>query len=94
MLGGVWQLPLTHPRIPGHQPVEISAFAVYGTGHLDESSMDEAVTGWRNRLEHLFDDAPIAFRPQNGGDYTNHHELANHIAPNKTGLMAHIADAC
>ena len=56
--------------------------------------MDEAVTGWRNRLEHLFDDAPIAFRPQNGGDYTNHHELANHIAPNKTGLMAHIADAC
>ena len=85
---------MTHPRIPGHQPVEISAFAVYGTGHLDESSMDEAVTGWRNRLEHLFDDAPIAFRPQNGGDYTNHHELANHIAPNKTGLMAHIADAC
>ena len=38
----------------------------------------------------MFDDAPIAFRPQNGGDYPDRHVLADHIAPHQSGLMVHI----
>lgn len=47
---------------------------------------------WRARLERLFEDAPIAFRSQNGGDYPDRHILDHKIAPHQTGLMVHIAE--
>ena len=54
--------------------------------------MAEAAAAWRGRVERLFEDEPIAFRPQNGGDYPDRHVLADHVAPDQAGLMVHIAD--
>ena len=85
--------PITHGTLffPGMQV--LPTFAVYGSVRMSDRDMAEAAATWRSRVERLFEDAPIAFRPQNGGDYPDHHVLADHIAPTKTGLMAHIADA-
>lgn len=84
--------PITHGTLffPGMQVLR--PFAVYGSVRIDAERMAELVAAWRSRVEQLFDDAPIAFRPQNGGDYPDHHVLADNILPNQTGLMVHIAD--
>lgn len=84
--------PITHGTLffPGMQV--LPTFAVYGTVRTDTQSMAEAACAWRGRLERLFEDEPIAFRPQNGGDYPDRHVLADHIAPGQIGLTAHIAD--
>ncbi len=84
--------PITHGTLffPGMQV--LPTFAVYGTGRIDANGMAEATTAWRGRLERLFEDEPMAFRPQNGGDYPDRHVLADQIAPNQTGLMVHVAD--
>ncbi|MDO5288192.1 MAG: NAD(P)H-dependent oxidoreductase [Pseudomonadota bacterium] len=85
--------PITHGSLffPGMQV--LPTFAVYGAGGLDAAGMAKAAAAWRTRVQRLFDDAPMAFRPQNGGDYPDRHVLAEHVAPGQTGLMAHIADA-
>jgi len=51
------------------------------------------MAAWRSRLEGLFEDAPIPFRPQNGGDYPDGHVLASHVAVGQSGLLAHVAEA-
>jgi NAD(P)H dehydrogenase (quinone) len=67
--------------------------AVYGAAHFKTAEQLEAAkTAWRARVERLFDDAPIPFRSQNGGDYVDRQTLRNDIAPGRTGLSAHIAD--
>ncbi len=43
------------------------------------------------RLDGLFDDDPIRYRPQFTGEYTGGWELAPHIRPGETGLDVHIA---
>jgi NAD(P)H dehydrogenase (quinone) len=82
--------PITHGTLffPGMKV--LPTFAVYGAAHVDAESLDKATAVWRLRLERLFDDKPIAFRPQNGGDYLDSHVLADHVAPDQTGLMAHV----
>lgn len=84
--------PITHGTLffPGIQV--LPTFAVYGAASLDAQGMAETSAAWCSRLERLFVDAPIALRPQNGGDYPDRHVLADHIAPGRTGLAAHIAD--
>lgn len=84
--------PITHGTLffPGMQV--LPTFAVYGAAALDAAAMAEADAAWRGRVARLFEDAPIAFRPQNGGDYPDRHVLADHVAPNQAGLIAHIAD--
>lgn len=90
--GPVEQLlfPITHGTLffPGMQV--LPTFAVYGTGRMDAQAMATAATAWRSRVDGLFEDTPIPFRSQNGGDYPDHHVLAEHIAPQQSGLMAHI----
>ncbi|KAA0696339.1 flavodoxin family protein [Halopseudomonas laoshanensis] len=83
--------PITHGSLyfPGFDV--LPTFAVYGTGHLTAAGADAAKEVWRSRLEGLFEDAPIPFRPQNGGDYTRTNELKPHVATGQTGIMAHIA---
>jgi NAD(P)H dehydrogenase (quinone) len=44
------------------------------------------------RLERLFEDAPIPFRHQNGGDYPDGHVLGSHVAVGQSGLPAHLAE--
>jgi NAD(P)H dehydrogenase (quinone) len=85
--------PITHGTLffPGMQV--LPTFAVYGAAGIDADGIKDATLAWRDRLERLFEDAPIAFRPQNGGDYPDRHVLASHVAPGQTGLMAHIDDA-
>jgi NAD(P)H dehydrogenase (quinone) len=84
--------PITHGTLffPGMQV--LPTFAVYGAGGIDAKGMAEAAATWRGRVERLFEDAPVAFRRQNGGDYPDRHVLADHVAPNQTGLTVHIAD--
>ncbi|CAM4278700.1 NAD(P)H-dependent oxidoreductase [Bordetella muralis] len=85
--------PITHGTLffPGMQV--LPTFAVYGSAGIEPGRMAEATAAWKRRLERLFDDEPIPFRPQNGGDYPDCHVLADHVAPGLTGLLAHIADA-
>ncbi|MTW11910.1 flavodoxin family protein [Pseudoduganella eburnea] len=82
--------PITHGTLffPGMQV--LPTFAVYGAGSIDAEGMAAAEAAWRSRVERLFDDAPLAFRPQNGGDYPDRHVLADHVAPHLSGLVAHI----
>ncbi len=84
--------PITHGTLffPGMQV--LPTFAAYGTARIDANGMAQITAAWRDRVVRLFADDPIAFRPQNGGDYPDRHVLAEHVAPNLTGLMAHIGD--
>lgn len=84
--------PIMHGTLfyPGMQV--LPPFAVYGSVRIDAERMAESAAAWRARVERLFDDSPIAFRPQNGGDYPDRHVLADHILPNQAGLTVHIAD--
>jgi len=84
--------PITHGTLffPGMQV--LPTFAVYNAAALDAQHMARSVDGWRARLAGLFDDAPMAFRPQNAGDYPDGHVLADHVAPHLSGIAAHMAD--
>lgn len=44
----------------------------------------------RGRLEGLFTEAPIPYRPQFTGDYTSDWELAPHVLPGEHGLRVHV----
>ena len=83
--------PITHGTLffPGMQV--LPTFAVYGAAAIDAQGVAEAAAAWRRRVQRLFDDEPIAFRPQNGGNYPDRHVLADHVARGQTGLMAHVA---
>lgn len=85
--------PLTHGALfyPGMDV--LPSHVVYGAAHFSsEEDVEAAKAAWRARVERLFDDAPIAFRPQNGGDYPDRRTLREDVAPGRTGLMAHVAD--
>ena len=84
--------PLTHGTLfyPGMEVLPLHA--IHGTSRITPDQVEAAKAGWRERLQHLFDEKPIPFRAQNGGDYPDHHVLADHIAPDASGLMAHIAE--
>lgn len=85
--------PITHGTLfyPGMQV--LPTFAVYAAVNIDAQGMAAAAAAWRSRVERLFDAAPIPFRPQNGGDYPDRHVLADHVAPQQSGLMVHIDHA-
>jgi len=61
---------------------------VYGTGQITAEDVAAAKATWRLRLERLFEDAAIPFRPQNGGDYPDGHVLASHVAIGQSGVAA------
>lgn len=83
--------PITHGSLffPGFDV--LPTFAAYGTGRMTAEQVSATKEAWRSRVESLFDDAPIPFRPQNGGDYPDGHILAGHVAVGQSGLLAHIA---
>lgn len=84
--------PITHGTLFFAGMDVLPTFAVYGAGRVTAEDVEAAKTAWRLRLERLFEDAPIPFRPQNGGDYPDGHVLADHVAVGQTGLLAHIGD--
>lgn len=85
--------PITHGTLyfPGFDV--LPTHAVYDAGRMNAQGLSLAQEAWRARLERLFDETPIPFRPQNGGDYPDRHVLAAHVAVGQTGLTAHIAEA-
>ncbi|QBD81240.1 flavodoxin family protein [Ktedonosporobacter rubrisoli] len=66
--------------------------ATYGADRATAADVDAAKIAWRLRVEQLFEEAPIPFRSQNGGDYPDRHILASDIAVGQSGLMAHIGE--
>lgn len=66
-------------------------FPVYGAVFLDEAGVAAARFALEGRLKRLFVDEPIRFRRQNGGDYPDRHTLAAGVAPEITGLPAHVS---
>jgi NAD(P)H dehydrogenase (quinone) len=83
--------PLTHGALfyPGMDVLPIHP--VYGAAHITTTKEVEVVKeAWRNCVIRLFEDTPIPFRRQNGGDYPDRHTLAEDVAMGQTGLLAHI----
>lgn len=85
--------PVTHGTLFYTGMQVLPSFAVYGSGRIDAQRMGEVEDEWRARLDRLFDDAPIPFRAQNGGDYPGRHVLADDVAPGQTGMTAHVDSA-
>ena len=83
--------PMTHGSLFFAGFDVLPTFAVYGTGRMAADEVAAAKQAWLSRIERLFDEAPIPFRPQNGGDYPDGHVLAAHVAPGQSGLVAHVA---
>jgi NAD(P)H dehydrogenase (quinone) len=84
--------PITHGTLffPGMDVLRTQA--VYGAGRITTEGVESAKAAWRERLRSVFDEAPIPFRPQNGGDYPDGHVLADHVAPGRSGLAAHLSE--
>ena len=82
--------PITHGTLFFAGMEVLPTYAVYGTGHIDAGGVDAAKAGLAARMRTLFDDAPIPYRPQNGGDYPDRHVLADDVAPGVAGLRAHL----
>jgi NAD(P)H dehydrogenase (quinone) len=84
--------PITHGTLffPGMDV--LPTHAVYGAARITTEGVAAAKAAWRLRLERLFKDTPIPFRPQNGGDYPDGHVLACHVAVGQSGLLAHIEE--
>lgn len=82
--------PITHGTLfyPGMSVLK--THAVHGAGRMTAEQVEVARAGWRERLQGVFDEAPIAFRKQNGGDYPDGHVLGDDVAPGRTGFAAHV----
>jgi len=66
-------------------------FVVYRTGKIDAARYADICAALGERLDTLANTAPIAFRPQNGGDYDIPAlTLREDIAPGVTGFAAHV----
>lgn len=65
-------------------------FVVYRTSRVDEGRFDTIRGELGRRLDALATTEPIAFRPQNGGDYDIPQlTLRDEVAPDLTGFAAH-----
>jgi NAD(P)H dehydrogenase (quinone) len=85
--------PLTHGALFYPGMAVLPTHIAYGVAHITTAAEVEAVKeAWRSRVERLFEDAPIPFRLQNGGDYADRHTLRDDIAPKRSGLLAHVAE--
>jgi NAD(P)H dehydrogenase (quinone) len=84
--------PITHGTLFFSGMDVLPTYAVYGTGHITAESLAAAQAAWLLRLERIFEDAPLPFRTQNGGDYPDGHVLASHVAVGQSGLPAHLAE--
>lgn len=68
-------------------------FVVYRTGSTDEARFARIGDELGQRLDTLFSANPIAFRPQNKGDYEIPSlSLRADILPGQTGLSVHVTD--
>jgi NAD(P)H dehydrogenase (quinone) len=82
--------PITHGTLFFAGMEVLPTFAAYDVHRLDAAGIEHAKASLRARMRRLFDDPPLPYRPQNGGDYPDRHELADDVAPGSTGLRAHL----
>lgn len=67
------------------------AFPVYHTSKMTPDRFETTCQSLGQRLDHLWQDEPIPFRPQNQGDYDIPSlTLKEHIAPDQHGFSAHL----
>lgn len=57
---------------------------------IDEAGFTGAVAVLARRLDGLFTDPPMPFRPQYQGDYTDKGELVANVRPGETGVSIHL----
>ncbi len=84
--------PIQHGILyyPGFEVVP--PFVIYRTSRTDEARFAHICDALGQRLDELWTTAPIAFRPQNAGDYVMPAlTLQPDIAPGQDGLRVHIA---
>jgi NAD(P)H dehydrogenase (quinone) len=85
--------PLTHGALfyPGMDV--LPTHVAYGAAHITTAAeANAAKEAWRSRIRRLFEEAPIPFRTQNGGDYVSRHTLRDDVAPGRSGISAHVAE--
>lgn len=82
--------PITHGSLyfPGFDV--LPTFAAYSAAGMTQDDVASTKDAWRLRVQRLFDDSPIPFRPQNGGDYPDRHMLDDAVAVGQSGIQAHI----
>jgi NAD(P)H dehydrogenase (quinone) len=69
-------------------------FVVYRSGRMDAQRFAQTCDALGQRLDALWNTAPIAFRKQNGGDYAIPAlTLREDLAPGRSGLGLHVVDA-
>jgi len=81
--------PITHGMLHYTGMQVLPTYALHGAGRIDDAGVQAAIEAWRARLVGLFDDVPMPFRAQNGGDYPDRHVLADNVAPGEAGLRVH-----
>jgi NAD(P)H dehydrogenase (quinone) len=68
-------------------------FVIYRTSRLDESRYQASLNALGERLDTLFETAPIPYRMQNGGDYEIPSMLLKpNLSAGREGLDIHLAD--
>lgn len=82
--------PITHGTLFFTGMEVLPTVAAYDVHRLNADGIEQAKAVLRGRMRSLFDDPPIPYRLQNGGDYPDRHVLADDIAPGCTGLRAHV----
>lgn len=65
--------------------------AVPSADFVDDAGYREVRRDLVDRLDGLFADPPIPYRPQFAGDYSEEWELRDHVRPGETGLSVHLA---
>jgi len=81
--------PVTHGTLYYTGMDVLPSFAVHGANRLPDDQFAAACEAYTRRLQGLFSDPVIPYRPQNGGDYDDTLQLRPDIAPGTQGLAAH-----
>lgn len=84
--------PINHGVLfyPGYDV--LPPFVTYQADRMDDAGFEATADALRDRMRALFTEAPIPYRPQNGGDYSiPAMELRSEAAdPKLTGFAAHV----
>ncbi|WP_053077387.1 hypothetical protein [Chromobacterium sp. LK11] len=78
--------PVTHGCLFYPGMAVLPTHTVYNANRLAGAELDAAKDAWRRRLLGVFDEPPIPFRRQNGGDYPDGHTLGEQVAADASGL--------
>lgn len=84
--------PITHGILyyPGMDV--LPPFVLYRAAALTPDGFGDVTNDYGKRLDGLFTDAPIPFRPQNGGDYDEQFRLKPGLSKGKSGFSIHRSD--